>query len=637
MRGFSVWAVLAATLLGAAAARADTPPGLTPFTSAAELNAYIADHARQDPPPDECPPDWEVCQGYDPTQDDLDSIIVTGSRIPAPTITNNQLEGVDEGDIVKLWNDTLVILRRGRVFTVDISRGGLRAVDSADAYAPGVDAEGDWYDEMLVADGWVVVIGYSYDRETVEINRFRLDRRGRLTFVDSHRLTANDYYSSRNYASRLIGGQLVLYSPMSVSSAQDALADAPRLTRLRTGGREEARPLLDSTQIYRTPGLFPGEEPPVETIHAVVRCDLTAQALECGATAIVGPSNRVFYASTTHAYLWLTQWDAREHSASAVYRVPFVGGPVTMARAWGGPIDHLSFEEDPEAGVLNVLVASDSAGDGMWNSGFAGGGMALLRLPFSRFSVDDAAPQLSDYRILGGLPDNAGRIQNRFVAGHLLYSVSSGWHHPETQNSLAYVLPVDGGPMTTWLFDGGVERIEPMGNDALIVSRSGEGVVFRSINLIIDRGEQAGTPEPAISDTFIMEGAQGAETRSHAFFYRPDLDSPSGEFGILGLPVIQETERDDDLFWQSADLAFLRRGNNRLRLLGTLDSNPDSQIDDSCVASCVDWYGDARPIFIRDRIFALLGYELVEGRETVRTIQEVSRISFAPSDPAQRD
>jgi hypothetical protein len=49
----------------------------------------------------------------------------------------------------------------------------------------------------------------------------------------------------------------------------------------------------------------------------------------------------------------------------------------------------------------------------------------------------------------------------------------------------------------------------------------------------------------------------------------------------------------------------------------------------------VDWYGNARPIFLGERVFALLGYELVEGRieaaaEGEERIQESRRVSFAP-------
>ena len=43
----------------------------------------------------------------------------------------------------------------------------------------------------------------------------------------------------------------------------------------------------------------------------------------------------------------------------------------------------------------------------------------------------------------------------------------------------------------------------------------------------------------------------------------------------------------------------------------------------------MDWYGNARPIFIGDRVFALLGYELVEGSFTDGRIRE-RRVDFAP-------
>jgi hypothetical protein len=64
--------------------------------------------------------------------------------------------------------------------------------------------------------------------------------------------------------------------------------------------------------------------------------------------------------------------------------------------------------------------------------------------------------------------------------------------------------------------------------------------------------------------------------------------------------------------------------------LGELGSSELRSANDNCRASCVDWYGNARPIFLRGRTFALMGYELVEGEITQRSIQERRRISFAP-------
>jgi hypothetical protein len=65
--------------------------------------------------------------------------------------------------------------------------------------------------------------------------------------------------------------------------------------------------------------------------------------------------------------------------------------------------------------------------------------------------------------------------------------------------------------------------------------------------------------------------------------------------------------------------------------IGELGSHPDLASDDQCRASCVDWYGNARPLFVRGRIIALLGYELVEGSRQDEHVTEIRRVSFAPS------
>jgi hypothetical protein len=44
----------------------------------------------------------------------------------------------------------------------------------------------------------------------------------------------------------------------------------------------------------------------------------------------------------------------------------------------------------------------------------------------------------------------------------------------------------------------------------------------------------------------------------------------------------------------------------------------------------VDWYGNARPLFVGARVFALLGYEIVEGRVIDGRLAETRRFSYAP-------
>src|SRR4051812_6527242 len=52
----------------------------------------------------------------------------------AESVTNTQTAGVDEGGIVKVHGDYLVMLRRGRLFTVSVAGGGLAPVSAVNAY-----------------------------------------------------------------------------------------------------------------------------------------------------------------------------------------------------------------------------------------------------------------------------------------------------------------------------------------------------------------------------------------------------------------------------------------------------------------------------------------------------------------------
>src|SRR5262249_20954914 len=112
------------------------------------------------------------------------------------SITNTQHAGVDEGGIVKLHGDHLVILRRGRLFTVAIGDGALKPVSAVDAFGPEIDPRHTWYDELLVSEDTVVVIGYSYERGGTEVGLFRIDSGGNLTYRATYHFRSDDYYAS---------------------------------------------------------------------------------------------------------------------------------------------------------------------------------------------------------------------------------------------------------------------------------------------------------------------------------------------------------------------------------------------------------------------------------------------------------
>ena len=84
---------------------------------------------------------------------------------------------------------------------------------------------------------------------------------------------------------------------------------------------------------------------------------------------------------------------------------------------------------------------------------------------------------------------------------------------------------------------------------------------------------------------------------------------------MLGLPIIGGGEAAGrQLRKESAALLYLRNRGLSFAELGSLDARPGAaERNDGCRASCVDWYGNSRPLFVRGRVFALMGYEIVEG------------------------
>jgi hypothetical protein len=162
-----------------------------------------------------------------------------------------------------------------------------------------------------------------------------------------------------------------------------------------------------------------------------------------------------------------------------------------------------------------------------------------------------------------------------------------------------------------------------------VIGKGKDGLGFTAVEL------GRGTP-PRLGDRYVHRSATEGETRSHAFFFRPDAGT-DGASGILGLPVSRPASAAlERFFGSSAAMMFLRRLDRRFAPAGELEARTEGVTDDGCVASCVDWYGNARPIFLGRRTFALLGYELVEGTLDGGRIREVARTSFAPRQAAQR-
>lgn len=540
-----------------------------------------------------------------------------GGREEDEVITNVQTAGVDEGGIVKLHRNYLVILRRGRLFTVDISNGGLRTVSTINAYGPDIDPDDTWYDEMLISGDNIVVVGFSYERGGTEVGLFKIGRDGSLSYRYTYHMRSDDYYSSRNYSSRLIGDRLIFYAPLSLEFSGDDVFDSfPAVRRWHKGASEkEFVPISRATETYVPSGYTP--DPNDTALHTVTTCTI-GDALTCRAATIIGPSGHVFYVSAKNVYVWASLWypeeEAKSRNRSFLFKMPLAGTPPSAVRVSGSPVDQLSFHEEA-AEELNVLVRSEGKGDGMWRSEVAEGEVALLSLSPSSFNDGSAAARRRDYE---KLEDPGGySFQNRFIGDYVLYGASDfDDEKPATQ--VLYAYDRRSGTLAKLPLQHDVQRIDLLGPDAIVVGNAGSDLKFSSVRL-------GNSPEPVHSYT--VEHAEQGETRTQGFFYKPvDPDN-----GILGLPVLRRSSRETDrLAGDTASVFFLKTAELRFEEFGELTATDVSRDNDDCKASCVDWYGNARPIFARGRVFALLGYELVEGTERNGRLSELRRLNFTP-------
>jgi Beta propeller domain len=604
---------------------------LVRFESREQLREYLASLARARTRSQSSPAaagSAEPAPPADDAEEDGAADVAQAEEAPSKadgdeSITNTQEAGVDEGGIVKSHGDNLIVLRRGRLFSISLARGQTAPRSVVDVSPPGSTRD-VWYDEMLVSDDRIVVIGYSYESRATELGLFDFDgRSGRITYRTTYLLRSNDYYSSRNYASRLVGDKLIFYMPYMLPAPvadDEAPLDLPGVRPFESDD-DDWRSVIAETEIYQ-----PIQKTDSPVLHTVVMCDLARTDLSCRASGVVGPYGRTFYVSDKAVYVWVTDGHSQgldrqkvDEAPGVVYRLPLDGGEPGALRVAGAPIDQFSFKEGKD-GHLNVLVRAEGGGDEMWSPEVSSGDVALLRVPLAGFSTRVGTARREAYRSLPG-PKSGWTMQNRFVGDHVLYGTGSGWGDPESErDDRVFVAPVARRGRTAELaLPHGVDRIEVMGEGAVVIGTDGRALHFSSIAL-----SGANSHRPAIVDRFTQTGVAQGELRSHGFFYKPDGKGR----GVLGLPVRSAGQPGAaHLVHGSATILFLGVRDLHFAQLGSLEARPETP-DDQCRVSCVDWYGNARPIFYRGRVFALLGYELVEGKIERGAIREVGRTDF---------
>lgn len=621
-------------------------------------------------PPKECV-DPDEC----PAEDVGNVVLVTGSRVQAPpppaavnpnaSITHNQVLGVDEGDIVKMIGDYLLVLQDGRIFSVN--HRTLALADRIDVYRRTEDGEplgADWYDEMLVQDDQIIITAYNYEEEASEISVFRLDRAtGRLTRRGVYLISSDDYYDVDNYATRVVDDQLVIYTPYEAQQIASRSA-RPAIRRWTPDEEyEETRgagsPVLEASDIYRPVYAVP--DPWVHTISICPLDRLEETGLECRSTGFVSGSFAEMYVGRESVYFWTSQvgqeaWDrqpdcdnetraprAADIALGAIFRLDIDGGRPQVIGTRGMPIDQFSFgEDDRRLRMLAQQLRTDCL-EGTTSEESGPGMLALFDVSKSHFRTIWREPRSGDFV---DVPDtNTPFIANRFIGDWLVYGARENfggsmpweWRHldhheekPEPGSGRLYAIPLDrvAEPVEVPLAHQ-LTRLEALGEGAFVTGyRDRHG-------LLVDYLDLSGAPR--IASTARLADRYESENRSHAFNYtfRPEGGA------VMGLPTVVRRADSGRAWWWSgqSDISYLALDTaGQLGDLGAIAGRPIGEVKRGygyrCEVSCVDWYGNARPIFIGDMIFALMGTGLVRAEIRDGQIVETARTDLTAMPPS---
>lgn len=613
--------------------------------------------AQADVTPTECT-DPELCPEASES-DGANALVVTGSRVSTPTITNVQVSGVDEGDIVKQIGDYLLVLQDGRIFAVHYP--SMRLTDRIDAYRRDEGGEpigADWYDEMLVQGDQIIITAYSYEDDASEISVFRLDQaNGRIERRGVFLITSDDYYDVDNYATRIIGDQLVIHTPYEADqiAAHDDrpvvrrwLPDESRVTTLRQG-----RAMFDARDIYRP--VFGVEEPVIQTISVCPLGEIAQRGLDCRSTAFVGNEGSEMLVTPDNIYLWLSgmsdnDWQAYECAPldgraapsliapAAVMRIPIMGGEPAVMSARGVQFDQFSFDEFE--GRFRALVS--------WRRQYcevldyddpkvAFEQVALIDEPRSAFGPEYREARDSRFTALPA--PGVRRVENRFAGNWLVYGGRQNWsgrpydleEDEETDHPSVIAVPL-GNPAASVRIDQphNVIRLERIGDDMLVSGYRNLGGLSLSYLDLDSTARMASTHR--LDNRFESEG------RSHAFNSTVDADGG----GILGVPTVVRLRDAGRYWWWSgiSDLSYLTFDPaGRLADAGLLEGKAEEDVkvakDYDCEVSCIDWYGNARPFFLGGKVFGLLATDLVEAELVSGVVTERRRLDLT-APPAAR-
>ncbi|MEM1390606.1 MAG: hypothetical protein AAGG45_05955 [Pseudomonadota bacterium] len=403
---------------------------------------------------------------------------------------------------------------------------------------------------------------------------------------------------------------------------------------------------LSVRDVYR-----PIQKTVAPVIHTITICDIgshkTDEMMDCDARAVIAPEGHEFYVSQSDIFLWTwpgyddwnNRWSrdasfcadrGRANNAdvlpATVFKFPIDGRRVEAVHTAGRPFDQFSLFS--KNGRLKALVdwADPDCSDS--NEEFF---PAFIDIPESSFA---STPRDMIRGRVTELPpfSNTHSVENRFTDFNLVYSNSEDSQHyppgPDEVRETATLTIVDleiPSKLTSLEAKHSVIRLERLNQDAVVTGY----IDATGLNIsLLDMQD-----EPRISSTVILRDRFESEGRSHAFNAMIDEDGSA----VLGVPTVKRPEGAGRWWWNSdsSDVSFLSLDVEKsLTDNGALlASEADEHFDYDCEVSCIDWYGNSRPIFTYGRIFALSGTEIIEGQIVGSRIRELRRVNLTEPLP----
>lgn len=561
----------------------------------------------------------------------LDEIIVTARRTEEKSITNNQEKNVDEGDIVKLSGDNLFVLRHGELFSVKLDQGGHHSMVLQDhKKVVGQMKDHDaWYDEMLVYGNKVLILGYSYELRSTELIFFKFDELGTLSYEKTYILKSSDYFDMSNYAIRQIGNKIIFYNPyyLYVSGKLDAYKEyvASAFLPLKAIRYQAGSDIGKEIILSRTRKWYkPIEDPDFPVVNNIVQCALDTPEFTCDVTSILNSGGANFYVSANAFYLWSNDeahafnvqqlsdsgfekfvssgnWESwRNDRSSYLYRIDHESGQVGVAQVKGG-VSENQFQFSESEGNLFAVVTIEPEQDGKTSTLMPG--IYGLRVNGSDFQQELHEVSDTAYQLITSSSDSP---TCRFSNGYALVSISTygDQHQPDKNETYAWNQLTN--EVSTLQSEFFIYSFHPVGGAMVALGETNKG------DLAIQTYGLGSVPR--LIDKKILDNTSAVETRSHGF----NSANINGD-NLFGVPVLTGDKKQRTAYFNQDSLLptnmnfYQLSSSGFLSDAGVIKGGDIQKSAKACEASCVDWYGAARPFFIGERIYSLMGYELVEG------------------------